>query len=101
MDRGDALLNGLRNQMERWQDPIKRATCAATVSFISRQNGEFTVRVEWRQKDCEAKTFDYEVTRKGVFGASYGHSPLTWRVEKRACDYARDVMRQVLAARGV
>jgi hypothetical protein len=100
MDRGAILLQGLRGQLEGWLDTIKRATSATSVSFVTHAQGEFTLRIEWK-KDGAVQHFDRMFTRPEVFGASYGHSPMSWRVQRRACDYARDVMRQVLSARGV
>lgn len=101
VDRGTVLLQGLRQQLQGWADPIRRATCATSVTFIPHELGEFTLRVEWMSKEGTTKTFDRKFTRQEVFGSSYGHSPAGWRVERRACDHARDTMRQVLEARGV
>ena len=101
MDRATALLQGLRDQLQHWFDPIKRATGATSVTYVHRENGEFAVRIEWKMKNGELKNFEREFTRQELFGASYTNSPMSWRIQRRACDYARDTMRQVLAARGV
>lgn len=101
MDRGGTLLQGLRQQLQLRVDTIRRATYATSVTFIPHDGGEFTVRVEWAVKGAEPKVFEKKFTRQEVFGASYGHSPMSWRVQRKACDYTRDIMRQVLAARGV
>jgi 3-phenylpropionate/cinnamic acid dioxygenase small subunit len=100
MDRGEALLQGLRRQLEHRLDSIRRSVGATTVSIVPQPDGEFSIRVEWVMKDG-TKTFDHSFTQRSVFGASYMGSPMAWRVEKKACDYARDCIRQVLAARGV
>jgi hypothetical protein len=99
MDRGDALLQGLRQQLERWFDPIRRSTGATGVEFVAHPNGEFALRVKWW--DGGDRHHDRVFTRQEVFGASYGNTPLSWRVQRRACDYARDCIRQVLTVRGV
>jgi hypothetical protein len=101
MDRGVVLLQGLRRQLEKWLDPIKRSTCASKVSFVPLMNGEFLLRVEWTLRDGTTRGYDHEFTRSMAFGSSYGNSPLAWRIERRACDHARECIRQVLAARGV
>ena len=101
MDRGTILLNGLRSQLVGWLDVIRRGVGATDISIVQGGDGEFTVHVEWTTKGGELQSFDKPFTRQEVFGASYGHTPLTWRVQRRACDYARDIMRQILSARGV
>ena len=82
-------------------DRIRRATYATDVTIVPTIRGEFSVRVVWKNKDGTVGAVDHEFTRKAVFGASYTNAPLAWRVERKACDYMRDVMRHVLAARGV
>jgi hypothetical protein len=107
MDRAATLLQGLRRQLEKWLDTIKRTTGATAVVLLPAppgafiHPGEFVLRVEWKTKSGETKSFEHYYTRGEVFGSSYGGNPLTWRVEKRACDHAREFMRQVLAFRGV
>jgi hypothetical protein len=96
MDRGAVLLQGLRNQLQGWLMTIQRATCATNVSFVPLADGEFMVRVEWQPKGGEKKTFDRTFSKPEILGTN----PAQWRVQRRACDYARDIMRDVLAARG-
>jgi hypothetical protein len=100
-DRGTILLNGLLSQLRGWFDTIRRATYAKELTVLPLPDGEFTIRVTWQPKDGAEKHFDKTFTRKDMFGASYGHSPMAWRVERRACDHARDLMRAVLAEQGV
>lgn len=100
MDRGTALLQNLRGQLQNWLLTIQRATGATDVSFVPHTAGEFTIRVTWRPKGGEEQTYDRVFTRQEVFGASYQTSPQTWRVQRKACDYAREIMRQVLTIRG-
>ena len=42
-----------------------------------------------------------EFTKAAVLGSSLRRPMAEWHVEKRACDYAKDIMREVLAQRGV
>jgi hypothetical protein len=100
MDRGTVLLQTLCGQLRGWADPIRRATYATSVDFLPGKDGEFTLRVVWPSREDGPQHYDKEFTRPEVFGVSYAGSPLAWRVQRRACDYARDVMREVLAARG-
>jgi hypothetical protein len=101
MDRAEALLQGLRRQLEYRFDSIRRSTGATGVAFVVKPGGEFAIEVTWKMKDGEVKTFLRHFTKQEVFGSSYSGNPMAWRVERRACDYARDCIRQVLAARGV
>lgn len=101
MDRAEALLQGLRRQLEHRFDSIRRSTGATGVAFVIKPGGEFAIEVTWKPKDGEAKSFYRHFTKRELFGASYNGSPAAWRIERRACDYARDCIRQVLAARGV
>lgn len=96
MDHGAVLLQGLRNQLQGWMQTIKRATCATDVLFVPLADGEFVLRVEWQYKGGEKKTFDRTFSKSEILGTN----PAQWRVQRRACDYARDIMRDVLAARG-
>jgi len=100
MDRGTALLQNLRKKLEGWVSPIQRATGASSVEFIPRDAGEFSICVAWKSGDTLC-SFDRLFARKEVFGASYALGPSSWHVQKRACDYARDLIRQVLEQRGV
>jgi len=96
MDHGAVLLQGLRNQLQGWMQTIQRATCATAVSFVALPEGEFTLRVEWQHKGGEKKVFDRVFSKSEILGTN----PAQWRVQRRACDYARDIMRDVLSARG-
>jgi hypothetical protein len=101
MDRGVVLLQGLRDKLNTgWARTIQRSTGASSVSFVERTNGEFALRVVWKNGDIE-KVFEKEFTRASVLGASVHRSTLEWHVQKRTCDYARDTIREVLAVRGV
>jgi hypothetical protein len=101
MDRGTVLLQGLRNNLRGWTDRIRRATYATDVTFTAQPDGEFTVRVEWTLKDGQKKYFDKTYTRREVFGLSYSGHQHGWRIQRKVCDYAKELMRDVLNARGV
>jgi hypothetical protein len=97
MDRGEALLFDLRNKLEsRWAETIRRAT-GATLTFAGLPGGEFVVKCSWG----EAKTYEKTFTRERVFGGSYNNGVQGWHVERRACDHARDLIRELLVERGV
>lgn len=100
MARDVDLLQGLLRSLRGWSDAIRRATNAVSVDFIPTENGEFLARVVWKVPDGE-RSFERTFTRQYVFGKSYGLSPQAWRVERRPCHHARDIMREVLAQRGV
>lgn len=101
MDRGTALLQGLRKQLEGWRDRIKRATGASLVELVPGEKGEFTAHVEWTTRRGEKKSLDRPFTRLEVFGSSYTQGMMHWQVQKRVCFYARAVIGDVLAARGI
>lgn len=101
MDRGAVLLQGLRKNLQAWTDRIKRATCASNVVFTAEPDGEFTVQVEWAVKGGEPRFYRQTYTRREVFGSSYSEQQHGWRVQKKTCDYAKELMRNVLNARGV
>ena len=78
---------------------IRRATGAHQATFVANEGGEFTVRVVWKVGD-EERVYEKKFTKAFVLGASF-HRPMPeWHLQKRACDYARDIMREVLALRG-
>jgi hypothetical protein len=101
MDRGAVILQALREKLERgWTESIRRSTGAHSVSFKPLTGGEFALVVAWKNGDKD-HVFEKEFTRAYVLGASL-HRPMPeWHLQKRACDHARDVMREVLAQRGV
>jgi hypothetical protein len=97
MDRGEALLSDLRNKLEAgWADTIRRAT-GARLTFTGLPGGEFVVKCLWG----ETKTYEKTFTRERVFASSYMQGMHGWRVERRACDHARDLIRELLVERGV
>lgn len=99
MSRSVALLQGLRTQMGCWFDTIRRGVGATGLECVDAPEGEFILRVTWKTPDGE-KTHERLFSREFVFGHTATGSQLAFRVQKRACDYAKDFMREVLAQRG-
>ena len=101
MDRGTALLQDLRRKLAGWQDYIKRCTHATEVLFVNKEGGEFDLVVHWVNKQQSAGEFTKNFTRRFVFGGTFSLSPNAWAIERRACDHARDIVREILSKRGV
>ena len=101
-DRATVLLTSLQNNLHGWLNTIKRGTGATSVELIPVPDGsgEFSIEVIW-DKAGERKSVTKVFTRAYVFGDSMRLSPLAWTVQRRACDHARDVMREVLTQLGV
>lgn len=99
MSRGAELLQGLKKKMLVWSDPIRRATGASTVLFLSSPDGSFIVQVRYLHQKTD-RLYTKHFTPEYVFGSTLGPNPLTLRVQRLVCDYARDVIRDVLEERG-
>lgn len=99
MDRATALLQGLRTQLGCWVATIQRGVGATELEFVDAPQGEFLLRVRWKTAAGE-KVHERLFSREYVFGSTAAGNPLAFRVQKRACDYAKDFMREVLAQRG-
>jgi hypothetical protein len=100
MDRGVVILQELRKRLnDGWMGGIRRATGAHQATFVMNDDGAFTVRVVWKVGE-EERSYEKKFTKAYVLGASI-HKPMAeWSLQKRACDHARDIMREVLALRG-
>lgn len=95
------LMRMLQNQMSGWLDVIRRGVGAEKVEFSPREGGrEFTVVVTCKMKEGE-KVYESHFSQQRVFGASMRGPVLGWHIQKKACDFARDVMREVAEQRGV
>lgn len=101
MDRGEALLQGLRGQLRNWLHVIKRSTYATDAELLPGVGGEFSVRVTWVPRGGATTHFERQFTRSDVFGPTYTEGPGGWRVQRKACVYAREIISAVLTARGV
>ena len=98
MDRGETLLRGLQDKLKAWADYIQRCT-HATVSFVPMAHGEFEVVVNWPAQGGPAGEYKKAFTRSFVFGGTFQLSPNAWTIERKACDHARDIVRDVLNKR--
>ena len=79
---------------------MTRAT-RGEVEFLTRSGGEFAISVKWKNRDGSKGSYVKEYTKEFCFGRSFTLATTSWNVEKRPCDYARDLVRCVLDARGV
>jgi hypothetical protein len=96
------LMKTLTGQLQGWLDVIKRGTAADKVEIVPKEAGrEFAIVISYRTKDGQAHTFESYFSRERVFGVSLRGAPLTWCIQKRGCDYAREVLREVLEHRKV
>jgi hypothetical protein len=100
LNRAEVLLQQLYGKLGTWLPAIRRATGAADACFVPRPGGEFNIRVEWKLRDGVG-VYEKEFTKAYVFGGTFHRPQAEWHIEKRACDHARDIMREVLALRGV
>lgn len=96
------LMKMLRSQLEGWLPVIARAAGAQKAELEVLEGGkEFAVVVTWKHPDRDAVKCTAYFSQLRVFGESMKGPHLTWRAQKRACDFARDIMREVLQQRGV
>jgi len=96
------LMKVLIDQMQGWLDVIRRGTAADKVEIVPKEGlREFAVVIHYRTKDGQPKTFESYFSRQRVFGASLQGKAQTWAIQRRACDYAREVLREALENRGV
>lgn len=96
------LMKTLMGQLQGWLDVIRRGTAADVVEIVPSNGGrEFSIVIRYKTKEGEARTFESHFSQQRVFGASMNGAPLTWCIQRRGCDYAREVLREVLESRGV
>jgi hypothetical protein len=100
MDRGALLLQDLRVKLQRTHLDRLRRTLHADVTIEPGERGEFTVVVQ-PKRPAGATPFKKLFSRQLVFAGTYHLSPHAWAVEKRACDYATDIVREALQQRGM
>lgn len=99
MDRGHLLLNDLRIKLQRAHIERLRRALSSNVAIEQGEGGEFTIVVTSLRSNVPS--FRKLFSRRLVFAGTYHLSPEAWAVEKRACDYATDIIREVLEQRGV
>jgi hypothetical protein len=98
-DRGTLLLKDLRFKLQRAHVERLRRSLHSNITFEEGQGGEFTVIVTPLQ--LTTASFQKLFSRQLVFAGTFHLSPPAWAVEKRACDYATDIIRECLAQRGI
>lgn len=101
MDRGELLLQAFRGRFDTWIDVIRRGTGSHDVRSVSRKYGEFDVVVHWKNKDGTEGSYLKEFTRPFVFSRTHALSINAWYPDKMPCEYAKDIIRDVLNLRGV
>lgn len=98
-DRGTLLLKDLKLKLQRAHVERLRRSLHSAVAFEEGQGGEFTVVVTPLRSTTAS--FRKLFSRQLVFAGTFHLSPHAWAVEKRACDYAADIIREVLEQRGI
>lgn len=99
MDRPRALLQDLRNKLSRQHlVRIQRALGGGEARIVLGNEGEFVIEFHPLKG---AEVYRKEFTRALVFASTMHLSPHAWAIEKRACDYAQDFVREVLQKRGI
>jgi hypothetical protein len=101
MDRSVALMRALQRRLAGWFDVIRRATGAQDLRFENHDDGSFSLVAEWAGGSRDASSFAKMFTREKVFGRSHALPSEAQFVERRACDHARDFIREILERRGV
>lgn len=101
MDRGEVLLQQFRSRLNTWLDVIRRGTGAYEVRVIPRVQGEFDVLVRWKNKDGTDGLYLKEFTRGFVFSHTHQLHEHAWYPDKMPCEYAKDIIRDILNLRGV
>ena len=98
-DRGTLLLKDLKFKLQRSHVERIRRALHSDITFEEGEGGEFTVAV----KPLRSTTVSFRklFSRQLVFAGTFHLSPNAWAVEKRACDYAADIIREVLEQRGI
>lgn len=99
MDRATILLNDLRARFQRTHVERLRRALYANVTVEVGTGGEFTIVVQ--PLKASLSSFKKSFTREFVFAGTYHLSPEAWAVQKRACDYTQDIVREVLEQRGI
>lgn len=99
MTRDRALMQGLRARLSKLVSWMQKSTYASEVRFEETANGEFRIVVSWVNKDGSGGSYAHPFTRDYVFGPTFKLSVQAWSVHKCATEFARDVIREVLARR--
>ena len=100
MDRGVLLLQAFREDIRRRLDVVRRSVGASDILVEPGDGGEFSVRVIWKTADGD-KFYVKQFTRTLVFGSSITANPHTLRVVLPGCMHIKNLIHEVLQARGV
>lgn len=99
-DRGTILLKDLKFKLQRLHvGRLRRSLQFPDIEFEEGQGGEFTVIVT--PKHLRHDRLSEAVQLTTLFAGTFHLSPHAWAVEKRACDYTADIIREVLEQRGI
>lgn len=98
--RGAILLGELLTKIRPWFTHIRRATHASDLQVEPGAHaGEFALRIRGQGKDAPWE-YTSVFSQGRVFGATYPMGPEAWAPHQRPCDFAREVIREVLTHRG-
>jgi len=86
-----------RAKMAERADRIKRGTHAQEVRVGPLNNGQFTISVDWKNKDGTSGSH-IESFSIGIFSRS---GTAAWKLRQPPCRFADDVIRNVLTKRGI
>lgn len=91
------LLERFRGMFLPWMKKIVHGVGHPTAVLEVDKSGEFTIRLNWK----DGMSLTRKVTRQDIFGKSYEGQEITWVVEKRPCDLAKEIISETLHKRGV
>lgn len=95
MDRGLALLQQFRQQMEAQAAYLRRCTYAKSVRVGPVQDRTVTVTFEWDRRLPFSKTY----TLEELCGPSYLLQPLAWKLQLPPCVQAKKLGQEALTQR--
>jgi hypothetical protein len=88
--------------MRRWLPWIQRTAYCSKVSIDPTKNGEFYLKAVWpATKGGPAGEYRVHFTRSRVLGTTSMKGRLCQRTTKKVCRFRDDIVRAILAKRGV
>lgn len=100
MNRGEQLLQVFLSEMRQQASRIKKGSYANDVT-LSRSAGGVDVVVVWKNKNGTEGRWTKTFTLEELLGDTMRQPPTAWRIQRRFCAYAREVLGSVLNQRGV
>jgi hypothetical protein len=97
MSQFDQSLMQLRAALGQRAERIKRGSYATSVLFGPLSDSQFSITVQWKNKDGSAGTH-VAVYNKNAFSMV---GTTRWKLKQSPCRFADDVIREVLMRRGV